>query len=750
MCLASMNLPHAHCSSLHHCIITQWNLTSTLITSGVYYDFIMAEAESSSLESPMKIVVAKDPKRFRPTGDKIKVLNRIPDDILNDAELQAAMKSLPENYTFEIPKTIWKIREAKAKCVALQMPEGLLIFATTISDIIQHFTGAETVIMGDVTYGACCVDDFTARLLGADFMVHYGHSCLIPINVTSGIKMLYVFVEIRIDVVHLIETVKYNFKKGTKLMLVSTVQFLSALHALKAELMQEGYEVLVPQSRPLSAGEVLGCTAPTVSAEDAQVLLYVGDGRFHLEAAMIANPSLEAYRYDPYSRILSRERYDHSKMKSMRLHSIEQAAQAKTFGLILGTLGRQGNPKVLQNLEDQLKAHGKECIIFLMSEIFPSKLDLIPSIDAWVQVACPRLSIDWGHAFSRPLLTPYECMVALKTTEWKDNYPMDFYANSFLKCIPGIMKYIKEATVQEFLQYKTLVPAIEEAMKLFSLKSPDVVQPVRSSITVEKHNGWMGVMPSYYGNGEIFATKVVCVYPNNKEKGLPTIPAYILLMDARCGSLLAVMEGETITAMRTAAASVVATKHLAKSTQVLAVIGSGIQANNHCHAFREMFDIKQIRIWNHRAEGAKALAQKLGKGSIHCSSVNETVKGSDVIITATSSSKPLLFKASVPPHAHINAVGAAQPTWQELDPYLVQMSDLYVDSKEGALKESGDVILSSASIKAEIGEVIAGLFNPARDGTMPTIYKSLGLAIQDAVAAKLVYEECSKKSGSAL
>lgn len=108
---------------------------------------------------------------------------------------------LPWNYNFEIHKTIWRIRQAASRRVALQFPEGLLLYACVISDIIERFTGADTIILGDVTYGACCVDDLTALALGADFMVHYGHSCLIPIDVTT-IKMLYVFVDIAIDVTH--------------------------------------------------------------------------------------------------------------------------------------------------------------------------------------------------------------------------------------------------------------------------------------------------------------------------------------------------------------------------------------------------------------------------------------------------------------------------------------------------------------------------------------------------------------------
>nr|XP_006010867.1 PREDICTED: diphthamide biosynthesis protein 1-like [Latimeria chalumnae] len=194
-------------------------------------------------------------------GPQRKVANQIPDEILNNKDLQEAMKSLPNNYNFEIPKTVWRIKAVQARRVALQFPEGLLLFACTISDIVERFTGAETLVMGDVTYGACCVDDFTARALGADFMVHYGHSCLIPIDTTSGIKMLYVFVDIKIDTAHFIETVRLNFPKAAALALVSTIQFVAALQASAQELCPE-YDVTTPQCRPLSPGEILGCTSP--------------------------------------------------------------------------------------------------------------------------------------------------------------------------------------------------------------------------------------------------------------------------------------------------------------------------------------------------------------------------------------------------------------------------------------------------------------------------------------------------------
>ncbi|XP_054857498.1 2-(3-amino-3-carboxypropyl)histidine synthase subunit 1 [Eublepharis macularius] len=358
------------------------------------------------------------------------VAHQIPQEILSDPELQAAVKALPSNYNFEIYKTVWRIRQAQAKRVALQMPEGLLLFACTLADIIKRFTGAEAVVMGDVTYGACCVDDFTARALGADFLVHYGHSCLVPIDSTWGLKMLYIFVDIKIDTTHFVETLRFNFSAGSKLALVSTIQFVTALQAATQELRSD-YTVCTPQCKPLSPGEILGCTSPRL-AQDTDAIVYLGDGRFHLESIMIANPGIPAYRYDPYSKVFSQEHYDHKRMQESRKQAIRQASRASKWGLILGTLGRQGSPAILQHLESSLQALKRPFIRLLLSEIFPGKLQLFPDVEAWVQVACPRLSIDWGEAFDKPLLTPYEAAVALQQVSWQETYPMDFYASQSL------------------------------------------------------------------------------------------------------------------------------------------------------------------------------------------------------------------------------------------------------------------------------------------------------------------------------
>lgn len=290
--------------------------------------------------------------------------------------------------------------------------------------------------MGDVTYGACCIDDYTARALGCDILVHYAHSCLIPVDVTK-IKTLYVFVDISIDTSHLLATLERNFQPGQTIAMVGTIQFNATLHTVKPVLERAGFKVLIPQITPLSKGEILGCTSPRLSSDQADLILYLGDGRFHLESAMIHNPSLPAYRYDPYSRKLTRETYDHEEMHDLRRQAIRSAKGAKKWGLILGSLGRQGNPHTMTLIENTLHERGVPFINLLLSEIFPGKLALMDDVDCWVQIACPRLSIDWGYAFPKPLLTPYEALVALEIREeWghgkQDVYPMDFYAKDGL------------------------------------------------------------------------------------------------------------------------------------------------------------------------------------------------------------------------------------------------------------------------------------------------------------------------------
>ncbi|CAB9528261.1 histidine synthase subunit 1 [Seminavis robusta] len=351
---------------------------------------------------------------------------------------------LPKAYSFELEKSVQRIHATKASHVALQMPEGLLLYATVLADALKRLAAPvlqDVSILGDVTYGACCVGDLDAQALGAQLLIHYGHSCLVPIQHTA-IPCLYVFVEIQLDVPHLVECLHTTLQQreqpetNVHVYVLGTVQFRHALvEATRLLTDEKQYQhVSIPQAKPLSPGEVLGCTSPKLHQHSTPqaVVCFVADGRFHLESTLISNPHIDTfYRYDPYGKTLTEESYNHDAMKQIRQEAIAKTKQsANTFGIILGTLGRQGNPAIVRQIQQSLRQHKKRSFLMLLSEITPAKLKLFGNkIDAWVQVACPRLSVDWGHYLAaKPVLTPYELSVCLEETKWQDVYPMDYYS----------------------------------------------------------------------------------------------------------------------------------------------------------------------------------------------------------------------------------------------------------------------------------------------------------------------------------
>lgn len=357
--------------------------------------------------------------------------------VLNDS-------CLPSAYSFEILKTVERIVELQANHVALQMPEGLLMYATVLADIFRRLVPCctQVSVLGDVTYGACCIDDLGAQALGANLLVHYGHSCLVPLQHTM-VPCLYVFVEIQIDVPHMVDCLDATVATSEKpfVYLLGTVQFRHALVSARGFLKEKGYQhVVIPQAKPLSPGEVLGCTSPHLTQHQdtdykSVVVCFLADGRFHLESTLISNARngiQTFYRYDPYSKALTEEAYDHSAMHGLRKTAIQSAALAQTFGILMGTLGRQGNPAIVQRIRQSLNQRGKRHFLMLVSEITPSKLKLFGSkVDAWIQVACPRLSVDWGHFLSdKPVLSPYELFVSMEEYSWQEEYPMDFYSQT--------------------------------------------------------------------------------------------------------------------------------------------------------------------------------------------------------------------------------------------------------------------------------------------------------------------------------
>jgi len=275
------------------------------------------------------------------------------------------------------------------------------------------------------------------------------------------------------------------------------------------------------------------------------------------------------------------------------------------------------------------------------------------------------------------------------------------------------------------------IPAMERALADFS--AGRVQQPVRSILPVPQYRGFMGLMPAVYG--DVMGAKLVNLYPENGARGLPTHLAVIVLFRAETGEPLAVMDGRLITEMRTAAVSAVATKLLASSDgHILAILGSGVQARAHFHALSLVRKFDEVRVWSRDAEHARIFAGEIGASAM---SAEKAVRGADVVVTVTNASEPVLHGAWLKPGALVNAVGAVGPKRREVDDDAMRGA-VIVDSREAAIQESGDVLLAGAQVYAELGELAAGT-KPKPQADV-TVFKSLGLAVEDLAAAKLVLQ----------
>jgi len=292
--------------------------------------------------------------------------------------------------------------------------------------------------------------------------------------------------------------------------------------------------------------------------------------------------------------------------------------------------------------------------------------------------------------------------------------------------------FLSEDQVREHLRMADLIPAMEKALIEFS--AGKVTQPVRSVIKVDvaAATGFLGLMPALTPEG--LGLKAVTFYPSNAQRGIPTHMATIFLVDPETGVPLAIMDGRLITEMRTAAVSAAATKLLAsRDANVLAILGSGVQARSHAEALRLVRNFEEIRVWGLTREHAERFAKEIGAKSM---SAEKAVHGADVVVTATNAKTPVLKGSWLKRGCHVNAIGACRPDWRELDDAAIS-NVVFVDSREGALKESGDVILSGAKIYAELGEALAGKVPSRANET--TVFKSLGMAVEDIAAAMLVY-----------
>ncbi|MDP1733053.1 MAG: ornithine cyclodeaminase family protein [Sulfuritalea sp.] len=286
--------------------------------------------------------------------------------------------------------------------------------------------------------------------------------------------------------------------------------------------------------------------------------------------------------------------------------------------------------------------------------------------------------------------------------------------------------------VRRHLSLEALLPAIEQA--LIDLSAGRVVQPMRTVMELPAPGSLLFVKPA--SAGDALATKLITQMPDNAARGLPTMIATLVLLDPETGSPLAVMDATWLTELRTAAVSAVATRVLRdRSPKRLAILGSGALARSHARALRAVVPISGIRIWSPTRANAERCAIDIDGAA--CADAETAVRGADIVVTVTNSSTPVLMGRWLKPGALVHAVGAPRPGWRELDDEAMA-NYVIADHRRAAEAESGDVILSGAKVQAEIGEVLAGKVTVPPGVTI--VFKALGQAVEDAVAARLVYD----------
>ena len=291
------------------------------------------------------------------------------------------------------------------------------------------------------------------------------------------------------------------------------------------------------------------------------------------------------------------------------------------------------------------------------------------------------------------------------------------------------MLIFTEPQVRRCLSFEKLIPALEQALIRFS--RGDLRQPVRTILPIPEHHGLFGVMPAV--DGDLMGIKLVTVF--EKNLALPTHQAVIQLFSASTGEPLATMDGRLITEMRTAAVSAIATRLLARpGARSLAILGSGVQARAHLQALRTVGSFPDVRIWSRTPEHARQFAEECGGMA---TSLEAAIRDADVVVGVSNVAEPLIRGEYLAEHAFVAAVGAIGPGKRELDDESMD-AHIVVESREAALKESGDILATNAAIYAELGQLLAGDVAPPSGGRV--VYKSLGIAAEDLAAARIVYE----------
>ena len=313
---------------------------------------------------------------------------------------------------------------------------------------------------------------------------------------------------------------------------------------------------------------------------------------------------------------------------------------------------------------------------------------------------------------------------------------------------------LNEDDVRSVLPMPDLIESMRDALAAYS--SGRAQQPLRTVLELGEQRAFFGIMPASLGGTRGLGTKLVTVFPSNRDKGLPSHLATIVLLDPETGAVDALMDGRYITEARTAAVSAVSTRFLAKAdASTLAIIGSGVQARSHLEAYQHVRQLKEVRIWSPSAHSRQRFVDDMSPSvniPIRATDTAEhAVRGADLIVLVTSSPTPVIEDAWVGEGAHVVCVGACRPNQQEMPPHLVKRSRLYVDSRAAAVVESGDVVMNVAAglfdashIRGEIGELVLGRIDGRQTPRDITVFKSLGMAVEDVVAADLVFRRASE------
>ncbi|HEY7789551.1 MAG TPA: ornithine cyclodeaminase family protein [Vicinamibacterales bacterium] len=327
--------------------------------------------------------------------------------------------------------------------------------------------------------------------------------------------------------------------------------------------------------------------------------------------------------------------------------------------------------------------------------------------------------------------------------------------------MPMTFRLLTEQDVVRVLSMDDLIEAMAAALARFS--DGEVVQPVRHVLPVGSPSSFLAVMPAYIPDPPALGSKLVTVFHGNHAHGLPSHLGTIVLMDTTTGALVAVMDGRYITEARTAAVSAVSSRLLAPAKAAsLAIIGAGVQARSHLEALGRVHDLKTVKVWSpSEASRQRFVSEMAGRTSAALTAATtaaDAVRGADVIALVTSSATPVIQAEWVRPGAHIISVGATIATQREIDPALTAKSRFFVDSQAAALVECGDIVMGVAEgrfgpehIAGELGAVVSGHIAGRQSADQITVFKSLGMAVEDVVAADLAYRRASAQNiGKAL